>query len=243
MVNSPLVGSVLLLIDDDLLSREVLLLLTGQEGFSVTTAESGQSALDALAVPGSLVPQVILADMQMPGIAGNELAKLLRSVCGPATTLLAMSATPCPPDALAYFDGFLLKPFSMDDLHAALALSAERSNAASVPVLNRKIYESLAEGMPQAQLLKLFNMCLDDADKRIETMRTAANARDRTAFLSGAHAIKGGCGMVGASELATLAARMEATGLPPPGDHAPLDTFLQASRRLRRMLEAPAFQP
>jgi HPt (histidine-containing phosphotransfer) domain-containing protein len=68
-------------------------------------------------------------------------------------------------------------------------------------------------------------------------MRRAAAEGDDAAFKREAHAIKGGCGMVGALELQKLATSMEQRGLR-DDDVATLDEFLVACERLRRMLIA-----
>ena len=61
---------------------------------------------------------------------------------------------------------------------------------------------------------------------------------DAAAYERGAHAIKGGCGMVGAMELAAMAEEMEQNG-PLRGDEVEsLERFLLAVGRLRRMLDA-----
>jgi HPt (histidine-containing phosphotransfer) domain-containing protein len=68
-------------------------------------------------------------------------------------------------------------------------------------------------------------------------MRRAAFGDDDAAYKSQAHAIKGGCGMVGALELQTLATSMEERGL--RDDHvASLKEFTVACERLRGMLVA-----
>lgn len=238
-------GNLLLLIDDDLMSREVLTLLATAEGFTVIAQDSGQSALDHLALPHAWCPDVVLVDMQMPGLAGDALARQLRHSCGTSAVLLAMSGSEVPPAARETFDCFLRKPFSMPELHAAIRESKENFQAPSTPepfpadsALNQAVFASLCEGMPLKKLMELYDLCLEDAERRLETMRTASANRDRAAFLSGAHAIKGGCGMVGATELAGMASRMESTGLPPVGEQAPFDDFAAAVHRLRRMLDA-----
>ena len=48
--------------------------------------------------------------------------------------------------------------------------------------------------------------------------------------------MKGGCGMVGAVELARLAAFMEQEGMPKVHSKVPFLEFLEASGRLRGML-------
>ena len=74
----------ILVVDDDELSREVFSLLLQGAGYTVETAESGDAAMAHLQTSSSL-PEVILTDLQMPGTTGDELARKLRDLCGPAT--------------------------------------------------------------------------------------------------------------------------------------------------------------
>ena len=76
-------------------------------------------------------------------------------------------------------------------------------------------------------------MCLNDAAKRAERMSSAAAVNDAVTFVSEAHKVKGGCGMLGATELCVLADRMETGGL----ECSPLlHDFRPAIERLRRIL-------
>lgn len=214
-------------IDDDELTRELTVLFAAQIGFRAVAVASGEEAVSLLA--GASCPAAVLADMQMPGLTGTPLALALRDCCSASTRIIAMSASAVALPELAGFDGFLRKPFSMEALEAILLGRTELSDAT---------YSSLANGMPRAQLMELYTMCLDDADRRIGLMRTLAAAHDSAAYERAAHAIKGGCGMVGALELAALAEDMEQNGPPGDGSTAPLDEFLLASARLRRILGA-----
>ena len=72
-------------------------------------------------------PDVLLVDLQMPGVSGREVAKQVRAMHGPKPLLLAMSATEVQGEELLGFDGFLLKPLALDDLRRALKLD-KRSN-------------------------------------------------------------------------------------------------------------------
>ena len=76
----------------------------------------------------------------------------------------------------------------------------------------------------------------------LATLAEARAAGDGAAYVREAHAIKGGCGMVGATELHSLADGMEASGIAPDGISSPgmdpLDGFLAATARLRRILDA-----
>ncbi len=237
----------LMIVDDDALSREVMTVLAVDSGFSVEAHESGDSALNALAACQVCRPDVILADVQMPGLCGEPLAQQLRAVCGNETVLLAMSGSSVSCETIRSFNAFVLKPFSMEEIWTALDRSRPLPISSPPPgpkatlpaeVLNRTTYTSLAEVMPREQLHSVYAMCLDDAMARIETMRQASLARDLDTWTRAAHSIKGGCGMVGAEELARMAAEMERTGLPVVGNIAPFDELLAASSRLRRILDA-----
>jgi CheY-like chemotaxis protein/HPt (histidine-containing phosphotransfer) domain-containing protein len=222
----------LLIVDDDEVSREVLTLLAEAEGFDVASAASGDEAVASLA---HRIPAVILTDLQMPGLTGPPLAAELRRLCGPDTVLLAMSGS--RPKQLSGFDGFLLKPFPMEDLAAALEAraAAPAETPRSAVILDTTVFDNLERQMGPERLRALFTMFLADAEKRLATMRQAIAERDDATYRRAAHAIKGGCGMVGASELHCLAAALEETGL----DNGSLDSlsaFVQAVHRLERML-------
>jgi len=226
-----------LVIDDDEVSREVFTLLLHGAGYLVQTADSGDGALLYLQTADTM-PQVVLTDMQMPGTSGSELARQLRRLCGPATTLLAMSAS-TPDDFGREYDGFLLKPFTMQTLASAIAGATPEAkngpNGVKGAVLDESVYRKLSRSMRGPQLEQLYALCLADAEKRLVGMRRAAAEGDDAAYRREAHAIKGGCGMVGAFELQMLATSMEMGGL--SDDHvASLDEFVVACQRLRRML-------
>jgi CheY-like chemotaxis protein len=230
----------ILVIDDDDVSREVLALLLHGAGYGVETADSGDAALLHLQTAHPL-PQVVLTDLQMPGTTGNELALRLRGICGARTTLLAMSATAPDGGSGREFDGFLLKPFTMGDFTAAIGgktpKTVKETNGATVAVLDEAVYTELARSLRPPQLRQLYTLCLADAEHRIETMQQAVSEDNNAAFKREAHAIKGGCGMVGALELQTLATSMEERGL--SDDHvASFKEFIVACERLRGMLIA-----
>jgi CheY-like chemotaxis protein len=229
-----------LVIDDDALSREVLTLLLGAAGYTAKSADSGEAALSLLRSTHQ-PPKAILADLQMPGITGNDLAKRLRPLCGPAATLFAMSATPPENGSVRDYDGFLLKPFTIDLFTAALAKADREAMNGSynqeTSILDESIYRTLARSMRPPQLEQLYALCLADIDARLTKMQLASSGCDDKSYRAEAHAIKGSCGMVGAIELQSLATSMEKQGL--SDDHvASLKEILLAAKRLQRMLRA-----
>jgi CheY-like chemotaxis protein/HPt (histidine-containing phosphotransfer) domain-containing protein len=229
-----------LVVDDDDLSREVLALLLNNAGYAVETAESGDAALEHLQTTPPF-PEVVLADLQMPGTTGRELVRRLRSLCGHAATILAMSASEPDDESAQEFDGFLLKPFTTEAFAAAISGvqpdTVRKSRSTDAVVLDETVYRKLARSMRPPQIEKLYELCLTDTETRLASMRQAASDGDDAAYKKEAHAIKGGCGMVGALELQTLATSMERRGL--SDDHvASLQEFLVACERLRGMLIA-----
>ena len=229
-----------LLADDDELSREVLAVLLQGAGYAVEAVDSGDAALMYVRAIRPL-PEVILADMQMPGTSGDALAGRLREACGAGTVLLAMSGSALEGDAGGAFDGFLLKPFSMEELAAAIAggtaATAGRQNGAEAAVLDEAVYQKLGAAMRRTKLDELYGLCANDAERRIGRMRQAALHGDDETYRREAHAIQGGCGMVGAREMQTLATSLEIRGL--RDDYvASLDELMMAGERLRSILVA-----
>jgi len=248
-----------LLIEDDAMTRDLWTLLLEQEGYQVTGAESGERALQLLQ-EGRMrelpAPDVVLTDLQMPGIAGSALAGALRAVCRQKTDeqertlLLAMSASEPRRTVLKGYDGFLLKPFTMEGLRKAIS-SAEhraengvvspqlRSNGTETKVLDEVVYARLLAAMPEAKLRELYAFCMGDTRMRLERMRAAAEAGHEEVLRRAAHEIKGACGMIGAPELRGMAAVMEESGLSQGTWEAlaKLDRFLTACERLEGMLK------
>jgi HPt (histidine-containing phosphotransfer) domain-containing protein len=112
-------------------------------------------------------------------------------------------------------------------------------------VLNEGIYRKLADSMPTKQLLEMYAMCVNDARERIALMRGLAATHDGLRFTREAHAIKGGCGMLGATELHSMAAALEKSGLEGAGAERAdevnsLDELAAACDRLERMLGSRA---
>ena len=230
-----------LVVDDDMLSRELMQLLLTREGYVVTTVESGEAALNSFRSSQTPRPEVVLTDLQMPGLRGNELAQQLRQVSGSTTRIVAISASMPNSDHLDAFDGFLMKPFTPTAL--AMALEAEpRSLLGDTPrktgiVLDQTIYDTLSTTMRPQVVAQLYAFCLSDVRRRLDTMSKAAESGDDATYRREAHAIKGGAGMVGAVELQTLASALEVSGI--PANHvATLDEFLRACNRLQSMLIA-----
>ena len=118
-----------LLVDDDAVSLELMALLLAHEGHQVLRANDAGAALELLAADKAARPDVLLVDLQMPGVSGGQLAERIRALGGPEPLLLAMSATAVQRQQLLAFDGFLLKPLALAAVAAQQAAQAETEKA------------------------------------------------------------------------------------------------------------------
>ena len=252
-MTEPGVETQVLVVDDDPVMGELLDALLTIEGYRVTRAVSGDEALQ-VARHGTPKPNVILCDIQMPGMRGSELARTLSCERGdgvlPAdTVILAMSGSSPRADELQGFDGFLRKPFSVPDFTQAIEQARTRSPRAGAadgerqatvqdssngcPPLDDTIFEQLKSKIGSEPLRQLYEMTLDDVRARLDRIAGAAGQDDYVTVRQEAHTIKGSCGMVGALELQALAAATEGGS---PVDTSALADFDSACKRLQRML-------
>ena len=127
-------GDILLVDDDPDLLKLISLRLTSA-GYRVRTAESGETALAAIAVQR---PAAVVTDLRMPGIDGLQLFDSIHRQ-HPALPVLILTAHGTIPDAVAATQrgvfGFLTKPFDSRELlqlvASALKLSGDDAGSGS----------------------------------------------------------------------------------------------------------------
>jgi CheY-like chemotaxis protein len=125
----------ILLVDDNPINRDLATRLLEKRGHKITTAENGKEAVDRfLDEPFD----VILMDLEMPGISGIEAARQIRakekasSINTPAyTPIIAMTAhdeesekTAC---LVVGMDGFITKPIDIKSLNQTIQEIVEGS--------------------------------------------------------------------------------------------------------------------
>jgi CheY-like chemotaxis protein len=242
-----------LLVDDDAVSLELMALLLAHEGHQVVRANNAGTALELLS-DQSARPDVLLVDLQMPGVSGGQLAEKVRAMGSPGPLLLAMSASEVQRQQLLAFDGFLLKPLAVDDLRRALT-PQKRGRKPGVRVahpgrtetrtppgspLDMSVVKKLLAMMPKEALLELFSACIADTRSCIRDLQNYVQQRgghdDGVRPL--AHRIKGAASMVGAVRLAQLAANLEAGGSKEAATPGVFGDLLDACSELERMLLA-----
>lgn len=227
-----------LLIDDDMVSREVMATMLTMGGFTTHTAESGSDSL-AILDDGACTPGVILMDTQMPGLSGSDLVRELR--VRTKAVLYAISASNAPADILEGTDGFLMKPFGAEELQNALEKrhkEPERSPLSEAPVINTATLGQLRSVMPESGVREIFAAVTSDLEKRLTLIETAIARGDSAEVKRLGHAIKGGCSMAGAMQAARVGQLLENRGDDLEYSRSLLPHLRAASENLKRILEA-----
>jgi CheY-like chemotaxis protein/HPt (histidine-containing phosphotransfer) domain-containing protein len=225
-------------IDDDMVSREVIATVLTMSGYTVHTAESGLESLSLLD-GGTCVPGVILMDTQMPGLSGSALIKQLRARSN--ALLYAISASDAPSEVMEAADGFLMKPFGPEALQGLLrrhTRKPEPSPATDEPVVNPVTLAQLRNVMPESGVREIFTAIVTDLDKRHGLLVAAINQGDSAEVRRIGHAIKGGCGMAGALQAMRVGQLLETRGDDLEYSRSLLADFETVTLNLKRMLDA-----
>lgn len=113
----------ILIVDDNALNTELVRFVLDEAGHDIQTAQSADQALDSVR---HFRPQLILMDIQMPGMDGLNLTRRLKA--DPATrqiVIVAFTAYAIPGDEArlreAGCDGYISKPIDVKQFGAQVA--------------------------------------------------------------------------------------------------------------------------
>ena len=116
----------LLIIDDEDIIINLLHDYFSQLGYSVVTAKDGSEGIDLFNTSPNF--DLIITDINMPGIDGNAVAKTIRLSQTPKVPIVGMSGYNDKTEN-QLFDFMLAKPFNLKEL-MALVKTIERENEA-----------------------------------------------------------------------------------------------------------------
>jgi CheY-like chemotaxis protein len=113
----------ILVIEDNALNLKLVRDVLQYAGYDVLEATTGEAGIT---LAGQQPPDLVLLDLQLPGIDGHETLRLLRDgVLGPGVPVVAVTALAMTEDkeraAQAGFDGYLEKPVSPRSLPGQVA--------------------------------------------------------------------------------------------------------------------------
>lgn len=118
-----------LVVDDERKIREVVGSYLERQGYQVALSEGGESALAAMTEQR---PSLVVLDLVLPDIPGEEVARAMRGVSD--VPIVMLTAKSSENDRVAGLelgaDDYLVKPFSVRELAARVAAVLRRSRAA-----------------------------------------------------------------------------------------------------------------
>ena len=122
-----LTGKKVLLVEDNMINREIALEILKRGGLEVDCAEDGQVAVDIISSAEPDKYDIILMDIQMPVMNGYEAAQHIRAMDGRRSQIpiIALTANTFESDKAdaknAGMNAHVAKPFDPEDLYAVIA--------------------------------------------------------------------------------------------------------------------------
>ena len=228
----------ILLIDDDMVSREVIATVLTLHGHMVQTADQGEEAVELLDA-GTFTPEVILMDAQLPGLKGAALIEQLRQRS--KAEVYVISGSEISAELAAAADGFLQKPFGPEDLRRLIEEHApkpeEQVPLADEPVINPETLAQFRQMMPDRTVREIYAAVVTDLQKRLVALESAIASGNSDEVRRIGHSIKGGCGMAGAAQASRIGAFLEAKSDQLDNCAVAVEDLSTATRKLERMLE------
>jgi CheY-like chemotaxis protein/HPt (histidine-containing phosphotransfer) domain-containing protein len=233
-----------LLVEDNRVNRMLVTHLLEKRGHTAIAVEDGREALATLA---RVRVDVVLMDIQMPGMDGFETTAAIRSgekETGDRLPIVALTAHAMKGDRErcleAGMDGYVAKPVQADELFAAIEELMPRGG--EPPVAED---DGAAEAVNPASLLAnvgndptlqadLVRMFLEDCPQTLDEIRSALAHADAAGVSRVAHRLKGELGILAARGANEAAFRLEKAGR--EGDLATAgEAFLVLEREIERL--------
>ena len=156
----------ILVVDDEKSMREILEIFLENEGYFVSVANNGETAVEALK---SDIFDLIISDMKMPRMGGLELLKNVKE-SSPDTVFVVMTAFGTTESAveamkLGAYD-YIQKPFKMDDIRLVVKNALEKQKLQKdVSILKNQLkIPSIENIIGKSQVMQdLFNIIAKSA--------------------------------------------------------------------------------
>ncbi|MFS8977594.1 ATP-binding protein [Cupriavidus necator] len=204
-------ASRVLVVDDVALNRDVVSELLRAEGCDVTSAGSGQEALDILKTQQF---DLVLMDIRMPVMDGLATTAAIRSSREPhrhTGPILGLTANPLPTDKPLYLlrgiDGIIEKPVEVETLRSALRRVALSAQPVSIEEPER--IERLRQTLGQDRTLRIVTAFAQIASDAVEGIASGCARGSLEKVAEDAHRLSGAASNVGFQQLADAAADLE----------------------------------
>jgi DNA-binding NarL/FixJ family response regulator len=174
-----------LIVDDHDLFRTGLRNLLEDEGVQIVgEASGGQAALD---IVRELAPDVVVMDLNMPGMGGVEATRHISSIA-PLTRVLMLTISDQDNDVidaiLAGACGYLLKDSSIQELMAGIRAAALGESLIS-PTIAAKVLQVIRASSRQPEIESTIRSEL--SDREIQVLKLIANGKDNAMIAGELH--------------------------------------------------------
>ncbi|CAO3406023.1 response regulator [Azospirillum largimobile] len=202
----------ILLAEDETVTRLAARALLERAGHRVVAVEDGPAAVAAAA---QIAFDLILMDLGLPGLPGDEAVRAIRSRPSGATPRILMLTASVTADgrdrcAGCGADGILAKPLQMDALSAALAGSPPAAPLVAEPEFDESAIATMREMLPPARAAELIGKTAAVLRQHDQALAEALRNGDRTLAGAMAHKIAGVSGQYGCLALRRAARALEA---------------------------------
>jgi DNA-binding NarL/FixJ family response regulator len=174
-----------LVVDDHDLFRTGLRNLLEEQGVAVV-GEAGTGA-DAVRIVDELAPDVVVMDLNMPGMGGVEATRHI-TAAAPLTRVLMLTISDQDGDVmdaiLAGACGYLLKDASIQDLVAGIHAAARGESLIS-PHIAAKVLQRVRATSAQPKIAEIIRGEL--SEREIEVLKLIANGKDNALIAAELH--------------------------------------------------------
>jgi len=220
------IGAYVLLVDDNVINQKVAARLLAKLGCQVDVASDGYEAIARATAPGAPY-QLILMDIQMPGLDGIAATRTIRAQLGAASPpIVAMTAYSMPDDAARFvqagLDDYLAKPVKHQQLAQTLARWITATPTVTAPTAEPGAEESTAPPMLDKEVLaqlqqlggaeftaELYAEFAQEAAELLQQVATHWQATNSEALQPLLHQLKGTAATLGLTALATQSQTLE----------------------------------
>jgi PAS domain S-box-containing protein len=203
-----------LVVEDNPVNRRLATMMLERLGHRAETASTGAEAVAACADRRF---EIVLMDVQMPGMDGFEATRRIRDLEDrPQPYIIANTAHAMAGDRerclSAGMDDYLSKPIQLHDLRASLRRAIGASAESSVDPLDTDRIAQIRSIGRDGLLEEMIGLFLGETPDRIAEIRRAAEDGDDHALRTAAHTLKGSALALGAGAVASVCQELESMG-------------------------------
>jgi len=182
----------ILVVDDERSMREILEIFLKSEGYSVSVADNGKSALEVMK---NDFFDLIITDMKMPKVGGLELLRNVKEI-SPDTVVVIITAFGTTESAveamkLGAYD-YITKPFQMDDIRLVVKNALEKQKLQKdVSILKEQLRTpSLENIIGQGPAMKeLFSIISKTAESNANVLITGESGTGKELVAKAIHSL------------------------------------------------------